>query len=342
MKMSSMLRLSPAAIIVCAMTMFAVASLTTGCGGKGGDSAVVAKIGGDKITLKEFEDSIKAMPSYIQKRYSTPEAKKAYLERFVQERALLKEAERQKIAEKPEIKQQIEEYKRKLVTRTLLDKEIPKSFEISDAEVSKYFEENKKEFTSPEQVRVLEVVLTVPPNAAPDKDAEIKRKAEQLRSKVAGKNDDAFKKVAKENSMSPSKNQGGDLGYIDRVRFEPAFSDVAFATATGQVSPVFKAKGGWVFLKTVEKKASEAQEFVKVAAKIKNKLKPLRRKEYNDNYIAKIKKDLNIEVFPDVLTSGKPSKLDMKPEVAPAIPSEAAPTEGNPPPIQMIDPSKAE
>ncbi len=57
-----------------------------------------------------------------------------------------------------------------------------------------------------------------------------------------GKN---FEDLAHKYSKCPSKENGGDLGYNEKERLLPEFTDVAFKLPERKVSEPFKTKVGW-------------------------------------------------------------------------------------------------
>ncbi len=68
------------------------------------------------------------------------------------------------------------------------------------------------------------------------------------------KGDITFEDAARQYSLCPSGQNGGDLGFFTRQQMVQQFSDVAFDLKPGQISDPVGTKFGWHLIKTVEKR----------------------------------------------------------------------------------------
>lgn len=80
------------------------------------------------------------------------------------------------------------------------------------------------------------------------------------------KNGSDFAEIAKANSTCGSAPQGGDLGWFGRGQMVPAFENVAFSLADGEISEPFQTQFGWHIVK---KAGSRMPDKEKVMANIK-------------------------------------------------------------------------
>ncbi len=63
-----------------------------------------------------------------------------------------------------------------------------------------------------------------------------------------------FEDAAKEYSLCPSGQNGGDLGFFDRKKMVQPFADAAFDLKIGQISDPVGTKFGWHLIKTTDKR----------------------------------------------------------------------------------------
>ena len=64
----------------------------------------------------------------------------------------------------------------------------------------------------------------------------------------------SFEEAAKEKSLCPSKNKGGDLGWFGRNMMVKEFETAAFALKPNELSRPVKTQFGWHIIKVVEVK----------------------------------------------------------------------------------------
>ena len=68
---------------------------------------------------------------------------------------------------------------------------------------------------------------------------------------ISGK---SFEQAAKEYSMCPSKDEGGDLGYFCRGMMVPEFDEAAFAMPVRKLSEPIRTEFGWHLILVTDKK----------------------------------------------------------------------------------------
>ncbi|HEY1029537.1 MAG TPA: SurA N-terminal domain-containing protein [Pseudomonas sp.] len=190
----------------------------------------------------------------------------------------------------------LERQTRDFATRTI--KADPASVELSDSDVSAYYDEHASEFMSPEQV-VLEYVelnkdsffdqvevtdeelqplyqneianLAEQRQAAhiliEGDDEAARKKIEEIKARVDAGED--FAALAKEFSQDPgSAADGGDLGYAGRGVYDPAFEDALYALQQGQVSGPVQSEFGWHLIKLLGVQAPEVPSFESLKDKL--------------------------------------------------------------------------
>lgn len=141
---------------------------------------------------------------------------------------------------------------------------------VTDEDVEKYYTGNKERFMEPEKVKVSHILIKVNPSSSRQQFEELVKKAEMILKKVQEGED--FAALAREFSEDPSKEQGGDLGYVHRGRFEPEFEAAAFSMAEGEVRGLIRTIYGFHVLKVEAKTAPRQVEFAEIRDKLKKNL----------------------------------------------------------------------
>ncbi len=113
---------------------------------------------------------------------------------------------------------------------------LKKDVKVSEEDLRKYYTENEKRYTAPEERRASHILIKAEkgmPQAELDK---AKAKAEALLAEVR-KNPSAFADLARKNSQDPgSAEKGGDLDFFGRGAMVKPFEDAAFALKAGETS----------------------------------------------------------------------------------------------------------
>ncbi|MFM2289573.1 MAG: hypothetical protein RL684_2716, partial [Pseudomonadota bacterium] len=112
-----------------------------------------------------------------------------------------------------------------------------------EATLKERYEKNKARYVSPEQRLASHILVKVGGKGTPDEQKTALAKAEAIEEQLkAGK---SFAELAKKDSDDlGSKNQGGDLGWLDKGTTDEAFENALFALDKGQVSaPVLTSEG---------------------------------------------------------------------------------------------------
>jgi peptidyl-prolyl cis-trans isomerase D len=138
---------------------------------------------------------------------------------------------------------------------------------VPDQQVLQYYQGHQKDYQVPEGVKVRHILIKVDAGADPKVDAAAKQKAEDLLKQIKGGAD--FAALAKVNSDDPgSKEQGGELGMIQRGVTVPPFEKAAFGLEPGQISDVIKTQFGYHIIKVEEKQTAHLKSLDEVKAQI--------------------------------------------------------------------------
>ncbi len=139
--------------------------------------------------------------------------------------------------------------------------------QVTQQEIAQYYQQHQKEYQVPDQVKVRHILIKVAPNADAKADAAAKQTAEDLLKKLkAGAN---FADLAKKYSDDPgSKDQGGELGFVQRGVTVKPFENAAFALQPGQLSNVIKSQFGYHIILAEEKQTAHTKPLDEVKTQI--------------------------------------------------------------------------
>jgi peptidyl-prolyl cis-trans isomerase C len=167
---------------------------------------------------------------------------------------------------------------------------------VSDADIKKFYEENKKEFEHPEMVRASHILIRVPEDADEKVVAEKKKAADAALERVTSKKEN-FATVAKEVSEEPgAKESGGDLNFFPKDRMVPEFANAAFAMKKGDISkqPV-RTKFGWHVINVTDRKDSGTMPYDEVKGQVGSYLEGGKRRDAVRTVIDSIRAEAKIE-----------------------------------------------
>jgi peptidyl-prolyl cis-trans isomerase C/foldase protein PrsA len=165
-----------------------------------------------------------------------------------------------------------------------LEDKVAGNTKVSDADVQKYYNENKDEFQEPGGIQIYHILV----------DSE--QKAGEVMGKIKQGGD--FTALAKEYSTDPgSKDKGGDIGLVNETtNLVPEFKQAALALKAGQLSPqAVKSQFGYHIIKAGEKKAPIPLPFEQIKAQLQQQLEKDQKDKAFNIYLEKLKNDANIK-----------------------------------------------
>ncbi|WP_046175270.1 peptidylprolyl isomerase [Domibacillus indicus] len=238
----------------------------------GSSAETVAEVGGAKITKDDLYDSLVEMygadatESLIADKIVEKETVKekievtdkeiqeelnAAIESYGGEEAYASALESSGMTEE-DMKEDIKAY---LQTVKLLEPRI----EITDEEISAYFEENKDTFATPEQIEASHILV------------DDEKTANEVAKKLADGSD--FAELAKEYSTdTTSAENGGELGFFGTGEMVEQFEKTAFAMKVGEISDPVKTDYGYHIIKVTDKQEAKAANLKDSSAEIKETL----------------------------------------------------------------------
>ena len=140
---------------------------------------------------------------------------------------------------------------------------------VSEAEIKAAYDSRKDRFQQPEERRASHILIA---SEKLGKD-KAKAKAEQLLAEIR-KTPAAFADLAKKNSDDPgSAAKGGDLGFFGRGTMVKSFEDSAFGLKEGEISGVVESDFGFHIIKLTGIHAAKEKPLAEVRGEIEAELK---------------------------------------------------------------------
>ena len=267
---------------------------------------IVAKVDGQVITLKEYQDSfnqvkaqIESDPQYTKdiwnQNYNEQKfidvVKNSVLDNLILEKLLIKEAEKENITATD--KEITDEYNSEKTTNSNVTKETAKdnvlvnklvdswtkNVKVTDSEAEKYYNDNKSQF---EVVKASHILVSD------------EKTANEIYDKL--KNGANFAELAKQYSIDTStKDNGGELGEFTRGTMVTEFENAAFALKPGEISKPVKTQYGYHIIKSEGK---TIKSFNDVKSSIISYLENTKKQDIFNQKSDALKKAAKIEKFP--------------------------------------------
>jgi len=264
-------------IICVSAAIFAAAAVLPGCSDT--RSKTLARVNGKAITVGDFETRLSKMPAYY--KAIAAQRKKDFLDDMISEQLMYKEALKRGLNRDREVRELIEEAKRKILVAKLLENEGRKTA-VSEEKIKEFYEAHKGEFVTPLKMRASHIMT--------DTEAEAKEVQQKL-------NDGAdFAQLAREYSKDPSKDRGGDIGYFVKGQLMPQIEEVALGLDVGQTSDIIRTKFGYHIIRMTEKVEPRTVELSEVRDAIEKELKDKAQQANMDEMIKNLRSKARIKI----------------------------------------------
>jgi peptidyl-prolyl cis-trans isomerase D len=140
---------------------------------------------------------------------------------------------------------------------------------VSDAEIKVWYDGHKDRYAVPEERRASHILIA---SEKVGKD-KAKSRAEELLAEIR-KNPSSFAELAKKNSDDPgSAAKGGDLGFFGRGMMVKPFEDTTFALKDGEISGVVESDFGSHIIKLTGVHAAKEKPLAEVRGEIEEELR---------------------------------------------------------------------
>ena len=311
-------------------TFFFLFWLLPGISGAQVIDRIVAKVNDDIITFSELEKLVYSVAKVntgteSEKRRIFNKEKKNVLNKIIEQKLQLHYAKLNRLeATKNDIDNSIEDIKTKnnisdemfqatleregltmetyrtslkqqITLSKVLNAKVRSRIKVIEKDVESYYLKNKKKFLKPVEIKAYHIIFVI--NNKEDRVKTGKQKKKALRVlKLARKGYD-FEELARTHSEGPSKNTGGDLGWVKKGAMIPSFEKAAFLLRKGEISSLVKTDYGYHIIKVVDRREAKNRTLDEARDKIKKILFENKYDDKYDKWMAELKKNAFIEVY---------------------------------------------
>ena len=293
--------------------------LSLGCGRTAvlPSSPIVAMVDDNSISLNELKAAfleVEIKGTLDENSESVKELKRSILSQLIEQHLFLAEAARLKLeVGAEELKQAVDRIKgdyapgefeamlrrrqtsfedwkerlrRELLSQKVINQAVPENIQTTPEEIQTYYKQHLKEFARPIEVRARQIVVA-------NEEA-----ARTIRLQLVQGAD--FASLARARSLSPDKEQGGDLGFFTQGEMPEEF-DIVFTLAAGKISPIVKTVYGYHLFKVEERHPAKPMTPSEAAERIRAQLTQERREKLFAVWVAGLKEKARITVNDQIL-----------------------------------------
>lgn len=184
--------------------------------------------------------------------------------------------------------------KDKIIVQAMRQSNVKGNFTASPQKIEAYYNANKNEFATPEQIKLRLIVLNADP-ADSNGGSSTRQMADEIQRKAKDGAD--FATLAKTYSMDGTAENGGDWGWVDQKTLNQELTNVAFALAPNQVSQVVQIGDSYYILYCEAKKPSSFMPLQEVKDGIQRKLEQVQRQQAAQRWLDGLREKAYIKIF---------------------------------------------
>jgi peptidyl-prolyl cis-trans isomerase C len=277
---------------------------------------VVAEIGADKVTEAELdarieesiENQLAPMKAFMtpeqlneQKKralepFRNPQTKQEFLQNWLAEEILYRQALQEDLGQKPEVKRLVHELTRGALSQQLMNEQLAAKIHITDTDLQTYYTANKDKYIEPARAKIRHILV-----------GEEGRANEVLKRLKDGAD---FAAVAKESSEDKTaKDNGGRIteDVLKGARI-PGMGDaneinaaVFAANAPAVLAKAFQTDKGWEIIRVDEKQPERQKNFEEVRPQVMRELLRRKSEEVQREYIKEMMDKHKVIIHTSVL-----------------------------------------
>jgi peptidyl-prolyl cis-trans isomerase C len=258
-------------------------------------SVVVAVVEGQPIYQADVHAAFRSLPPNVQKE-GLDKVYERVLEMLIERKMMTVFGRRESYDKDAEVKRRMVIAEDQIIREVYLDRMIKKY--LTEDRLKAHYDELVRKNPPAKEIRARHILV----------DSE--SKAKDMIQKAKGGQD--FAQLATKNSIGPSAQRGGDLGYFTAPEMVKPFSDIAFGLKKGEVSdkPV-KTQFGWHVIKVEDVRTRKVPPYDKIKPQIQREV----WEKLGEDFLRQYRAQAKVERFS---MDGK-TPLPKLPQAAPAV-----------------------
>ena len=185
--------------------------------------------------------------------------------------------------------------KEKIIVQALRQSKVSENFVISPTQIQAYYDKNKGNYATPEQVRLRMIIIREGSSGDIPDTGSKKDLAKEIRDKIAQGSE--FESIARMYSEDDTRDAGGDWGWVERDTLNEEITKVAFSLPPGQVSQVVSIGDAYYIMMVDAKKNATIKPISEVRDEIERNLTQQERKKAQDRWLDSLRQKAYIKIL---------------------------------------------
>ena len=257
------------------------------CGEKKSSSPLIAKVGKSELYLDEVQEFLPTETSLSLSKVQVQN----FVQRWTEKELVYAEARQQGFHENAEIQKELHRLQRDFLVASFLEKMTEQNLEISEQEISQYYQEKSQEYIRPTDQYHLKVIMVKTYSDANDIRRQIRRGLE-------------FEAAAKEYSLEKHAVENGDWGWVTLDELPASRAGQVPRLKIGAHSNPIKTEIGYALIKVDEKRnKGEVQTLEEIRDTVIWRLQVRKREQLYRKLISRISENMDVETNWSVIDS---------------------------------------
>jgi len=230
-------------------------------------NGIAATVNASNISEATLDDAVKAITSKGQAQ-DTPKLRQAILEELITREVLIQEVGKLGLEKTSDAQKELIQLRKNFLIGKLM-KQFTDKNPVTETEIkAEYDKQLKLNQQTPQKEYKLSGML-------------FKTEADAQSALARVKSGEAFDKVAREKSIGPTRDKGGDMGWVLPKVLMPEMAQALVSVTRGNITPApFRSRLGWHILKVEDERTFKLPSYEEVKGQITAFLGNSRRSAY--------------------------------------------------------------